>query len=232
LRRGRRPSIPGRACLHGFTLIELLVVIAIISLLVSILLPSLNRAKDLAKKTLCLSNLRGLGTALHMYRGENDNLSPDHSGPTRLDMWMEWGTVREFGLLFPYIGEDWQAMRDSSAKPERPAMMECPLGGSPWGNHRERTNDADINGMTAYYINPNLKNPETFRTTPNPMAMVDIFNELNPDTTWSSHEDIEEAGLNFLYWDGHAAPRTYSQLLQCYAGPPLQSWNFTAYAAD
>jgi prepilin-type N-terminal cleavage/methylation domain-containing protein/prepilin-type processing-associated H-X9-DG protein len=54
----------------GFTLIELLVVIAIISLLVSILLPSLNRAKKLAKNAICLSNLRSLGLSAGMYHHE------------------------------------------------------------------------------------------------------------------------------------------------------------------
>ena len=51
----------------AFTLIELLVVIAIISLLVSILLPSLNRAKDLAKQSVCLSNLKSIGIAVQFY---------------------------------------------------------------------------------------------------------------------------------------------------------------------
>jgi hypothetical protein len=45
-----------------------LVVIAIISLLVSILLPSLTRAKDLARQTVCMTNLHGLGLAMVMYQ--------------------------------------------------------------------------------------------------------------------------------------------------------------------
>ena len=60
LRAGKRES-------KGFTLIELLVVIAIISLLVSILLPSLNKAKDLAKSVICLSNVRHIGMAAILY---------------------------------------------------------------------------------------------------------------------------------------------------------------------
>ena len=52
---------------RGFTLIELLVVIAIIALLVSILLPSLKSARDLARSSVCLSNLRSMGMAMHNY---------------------------------------------------------------------------------------------------------------------------------------------------------------------
>ena len=51
----------------GFTLIELLVVIAIISLLVSILVPSLARVRELARDVICLSTLRGLVSANGIY---------------------------------------------------------------------------------------------------------------------------------------------------------------------
>ena len=60
----------------GFTLIELLVVIAIISLLVSILTPSLTKAKDLARRALCASNQHTLGLAIHTYAGEYDGYMP------------------------------------------------------------------------------------------------------------------------------------------------------------
>ena len=62
---------------NGFTLIELLVVIAIIALLVSILLPSLQRAKHLARAVVCMNNLKAWGTALAMYTTED----PDESIP-------------------------------------------------------------------------------------------------------------------------------------------------------
>jgi len=60
----------------GFTLIELLVVIAIIALLVSILLPSLNRARELAKRAICGTNLHGVGQAFALYQGDNKDQWP------------------------------------------------------------------------------------------------------------------------------------------------------------
>ena len=55
----------------AFTLIELLVVIAIISLLISILLPSLNRANELARRVLCLSQQRSIVTSQILHAQDN-----------------------------------------------------------------------------------------------------------------------------------------------------------------
>ena len=61
---------------RGFTLIELLVVIAIIALLLSILIPGLKLAKDIAKRTLCAARLRQVGVAMRSYAQSYENL-PD-----------------------------------------------------------------------------------------------------------------------------------------------------------
>ncbi len=68
---GSRPSTTRRR--RAFTLVELLVVIGIISLLISILLPSLNKARQHAKAVQCLSNLRNIGQAGLMYASNFKN---------------------------------------------------------------------------------------------------------------------------------------------------------------
>lgn len=88
---------------HGFTLVELLVVIGIIALLISILLPSLNKARESANTVACLANLRSLGQAVAIYQAENRTSLPPMSqwstGPApfsgnRYRGYNVWGLLR------------------------------------------------------------------------------------------------------------------------------------------
>ena len=68
-----RVRTAGQRC---FTLVELLVVIAIIAILTALLLPSLQRAREQARSTSCLSNLRQIGQGFHMWSVDDDGMLP------------------------------------------------------------------------------------------------------------------------------------------------------------
>ncbi len=65
-------------CHRAFTLIELLVVISIIALLISILLPSLSKAREQARKVVCLNNHHQIMVGVQMYADNNNDLMPAH----------------------------------------------------------------------------------------------------------------------------------------------------------
>lgn len=91
--RTQRPSGLRRG--RGFTLIELLVVIAIIGLLVSILLPSLSRARQQAKSLICKTNIKGISTGAYTYTADFGRFPPNLA------------SLRDVPALYARAGEDW-----------------------------------------------------------------------------------------------------------------------------
>jgi prepilin-type N-terminal cleavage/methylation domain-containing protein len=131
------PLSPSPRIRHAFTLVELLVVIAIIAILAAMLLPALAKAKEKARATQCVGNLRQWGLAFQMYAADNGDFLPRRGQGVQVlaqinrpDDW--------FNALPVYFSlSSFQQMVSNNATPaaHAPSVFICPTAENPGGTY-------------------------------------------------------------------------------------------------
>lgn len=213
----------------GFTLIELLVVIAIIAILAAILFPVFAKAREAARGTACLSNLKQLGVAVQMYAGENDGFPMAHSQSADAigdPDWRPWfcgqwpytaaqstyiknESIR--ALLDPYVKSAnlWKCPSDTNCKPSyAEGSRYTSYKFRPWYIQGTMGNRPILGSINESY----LKDP----------SRSFVMNELAPfhDARFNPKNDWVGSGLNWaadakanlVFADGHAKSWAVSQV--------------------
>ncbi len=161
---------------NAFTLIELLVVIAIIAILMSVLIPALNRAREMGKRAVCLNNTKTLALAWTMYCSENDGLMPPSQGiPTAGWVYGLPGTYQTIPVEAP-IADQIAAIRKGCLYPftSTEKVYRCPVA----KKHEMRTYSASpaMNGYSPEN-GPILKNVNKVKQVATRLLFIDDHGE-------------------------------------------------------
>jgi prepilin-type N-terminal cleavage/methylation domain-containing protein len=145
----------------AFTLVELLVVITIIGILIALLLPAVQAAREAARRLQCLNNLKQIGVALHNYASANTAFPPSFCIEQGTILGSNNGSWSIHGRLLPYMEQDnayklvkldvaWDAQLATNVPTTRMPMYVCPAE----ANDRVRTkNDAPYTYPQTYGFN-------------------------------------------------------------------------------
>ena len=193
----------------GFTLIELLVVIVIIGLLASLLLPAISRAKAKAYNTVCVNQLRQLGTATRLYAEDNDTRMPKAEILPTLPLDPQHPLPRICDVLGPYVGK---AAGTNSA-----AVFKCPTDnlkmftrqGSSYewntelnGHRIDETRSSNVRIVRVEIINgevvENTDEQKVLRFPPETTPLFLDYDEFHPRAP--------KSGKNVVFMDGHVTP--------------------------
>jgi prepilin-type N-terminal cleavage/methylation domain-containing protein/prepilin-type processing-associated H-X9-DG protein len=121
----------------AFTLVELLVVVAIIALLIAILLPSLNKAREAGRSVVCMTHLKQIGQAILMYAGDNNQTLPYAVATLPgTETWLSYDD-----LLNPYLGGtlDLEKRKTDHYIPMKMPVFLCPSDRLPPGWYMRRS---------------------------------------------------------------------------------------------
>jgi len=203
------PCSTAKRAPFGFTIVELLVVIAIIALLLSILMPSLRKAKSMAMRLACAHNLKQIDLAVSFYLNENDNTYPCAQDPvsTEPPYWLWMGRGWRF-LVEPYLGGNIDA--------KNPSVLFCQQ------DHiaKDKYESTSYSYSMAFYHSPeqidDMNSPADTYTNPKPSIPQKNTNVAKPSGKiligeWlSNHSPIDDdkgwwcwqGSRNYLFVDG------------------------------